>query len=91
MVERASSVSTSAPFRRTVISSLSAAGLAEVRRLDPHLRIGFIVARSVGDITGLDVDFLSLHQKEVTPRLLRQAGVRGLPVFGLGVYNAYSG
>jgi glycerophosphoryl diester phosphodiesterase len=65
---------------QVVISSLSAAGLAEVRRRDPHLRIGYIVGKSVGDITGLDVDFLSLHQKEVTPRLLRQAGARGLPV-----------
>jgi glycerophosphoryl diester phosphodiesterase len=65
---------------QVVISSLNAAGLAEVRRRDPHLPIGYIVAKSVGDITRLDVDFLSLQQGEVTPRLLRLAGARGLPV-----------
>jgi glycerophosphoryl diester phosphodiesterase len=65
---------------QVVISSLNAAGLAEVRRRDPRLRIGYIVGKSVGDITRLDVDFLSLHQGEVTPRLLRLAGARGLPV-----------
>jgi glycerophosphoryl diester phosphodiesterase len=65
---------------QVVISSLSARGLAEVRRLDSHLRIGYIVAKSAGDITRLDVDFLSLQQNEVTPRLLRSAGARGLAV-----------
>jgi glycerophosphoryl diester phosphodiesterase len=63
-----------------VISSLNAAGLAEVRRLDPHLRIGYIVAKSAGDITRQDVDFLSMSQKEVTPHLLALAGARGLAV-----------
>jgi glycerophosphoryl diester phosphodiesterase len=65
---------------QAVITSLSAAGLAEVRRRDPHLRIGYIVGKSVGDITRLDVDFLSLSQGEVTPRLLKTAEARGLPV-----------
>jgi glycerophosphoryl diester phosphodiesterase len=65
---------------QVVISSLSSAGLAEVRRHDPHLRIGFIVGKSVGDVTREDVDFLSLRQGEITPRLLRQARQRGLPV-----------
>jgi glycerophosphoryl diester phosphodiesterase len=65
---------------QVVITSLSAAGLAEVRRQDPRLRIGYIVGKSVGDVTGLDVDFLSLQQGEVTPRLMRLAGARGLPV-----------
>ncbi len=63
-----------------VISSLSTAGLAEVRRLDPRLRIGYIVATSVGDVTRLDVDFLSVRQGEITPRFLRLADRRGLPV-----------
>jgi glycerophosphoryl diester phosphodiesterase len=65
---------------QVVISSLSAAGLAEIRRRDRHLRIGYIVGKSVGDITRLDVDFLSLHQGDITPHLLRQARARGLPV-----------
>jgi glycerophosphoryl diester phosphodiesterase len=63
-----------------VISSLSTAGLAEVRHLDPRLRIGYIVAKSVGDVTRLDVDFLSVRQGEITPGLMRLAERRGLPV-----------
>src|SRR5205823_7307378 len=47
---------------QVVITSLDNRGLAEVRRLDPHIPIGSIVTASVGNLTRLDLDFLSLNE-----------------------------
>jgi glycerophosphoryl diester phosphodiesterase len=65
---------------RVVITSLEYRGLAEVRRLDPRIPIGYIVTASVGDLTRLDFDFLSLNQRQVTPELMRRVRARGLGV-----------
>lgn len=51
-----------------VISSLNHACLPEIRRLNPGLRIGAIVAVSLGEIGDLDVDFLSVDKKHVARR-----------------------
>jgi glycerophosphoryl diester phosphodiesterase len=58
---------------RVVISSLNAQALAEVRRLEPRLKTGYIVAASLGDLTRLKLNFLSLEMKKVTPLLLSLA------------------
>jgi glycerophosphoryl diester phosphodiesterase len=63
-----------------VISSLRLDALETVRRLDPGLRIGSIVFDSVGDLTRLDVDFLSVRRERVDLALIRRARRRGLPV-----------
>ena len=65
---------------RAVISSLSTAGLADVRRLDPTIAVGAIVSATIGDLTRLDLDFLSLRAPLVTPALIRRARRRGLKV-----------
>jgi len=65
---------------RAVITSLNARALAEVRRLEPRLKIGFIVATSLGDLTRMKLDFLSLEAKKVTPRLMGLARRHGLEV-----------
>jgi glycerophosphoryl diester phosphodiesterase len=65
---------------RVVITSLNARALAEVHRLDPRVKIGFIVATSLGDLTRMRLNFLSLEAKKVTPRLMRLAGKHGLEV-----------
>jgi glycerophosphoryl diester phosphodiesterase len=65
---------------RAVITSLNARALAEVRRLDGRLRVGYIVATSLGDLTRMKLDFLSMEAKKVTPRLMRRAGEHGLQV-----------
>jgi glycerophosphoryl diester phosphodiesterase len=61
-----------------VITSLDPRGLAEVRKLDRQIPIGYIVSARIGDITRLDVDFLSLRHSLITPALVRAAGRRHL-------------
>jgi glycerophosphoryl diester phosphodiesterase len=65
---------------QVVITSLEYRGLAEVRRLDPRIQVGYIVTASVGDLTRLDLDFLSLNQRQVTPELMRRVRAHGLGV-----------
>ncbi len=60
-----------------VISSLNEAALEEVRVLNDQLQIGFIIFRSVGDFSGLDVDFFSLNASLATPELVDRLHRRG--------------
>lgn len=62
------------------IISLEYAGLAQARKLEPRLPLGFLVSASLGDLTKLDVDFLSVSTSRFTPKLRRQADARNLPV-----------
>ncbi|MGI9412878.1 MAG: glycerophosphodiester phosphodiesterase family protein [Hyphomicrobiales bacterium] len=63
-----------------VVSSLTHSALKEVRALDPELRKGLIVTASIGDITRLDVDFLSLAHGRATSQMVARARRRGLGV-----------
>jgi len=63
-----------------VISSLHLEGLKEVRRRAPHLAIGFIVFEAVGDLTRLDVEFLSLRAAVATSGLVDRARRAGKTV-----------
>ena len=54
-----------------VITSLSRDGLAQVRRIDPGLKIGQIVTLAIGDARRLDVDLLSLEAAQATPEAVR--------------------
>ncbi len=58
---------------QSVITSLAYDGLLEVKRHNPRLRTGYIVATAVGDVTRLDVDFLSVGQNLVDDKLLSGA------------------
>ncbi len=61
-----------------VITSLNQQGLARVRELAPEIRIGQIVTVAVGDVTKLDVDFLSMNQDQVTAAQVRTNRRAGL-------------
>jgi len=65
---------------QAALTSLNHASLTQVRRLDSHIRTGFIVAVQIGDLTQLDVDFLSINKKLATPELLARAAKHGLGV-----------
>jgi glycerophosphoryl diester phosphodiesterase len=59
------------------IVSLDYAGILQVRKLNRDLETGYIVFRAVGDISGLDVDFLSVNSWIATEDLvasIREAG-----------------
>ena len=57
-----------------VVSSLNYAGLQKVRDLNPDLQTGFIIAKSIGNMFGADIDFLSLASGVVTADVVAAAG-----------------
>lgn len=61
-----------------IITSLSYRALQEVKRQDPTLLTGFIVAQSVGDIGRLDVNALSVRAEHLTDAMMLAAHQRGL-------------
>jgi glycerophosphoryl diester phosphodiesterase len=63
-----------------VITSTSYEALQQVKRLHPALRVGHIVAHAVGDVTRLDVDFLSVNARLVTADFMHAAQQRGKEV-----------
>src|SRR5205807_465231 len=65
---------------QAVVTSLSYDALVQVRRLDRRVKTGFIVAAQLGDLTRLDVDFLSINQSLATPELLARAAKHDLGV-----------
>jgi glycerophosphoryl diester phosphodiesterase len=56
-----------------VITSLSAAALAQVRALEPRVRIGQIITVAVGDVARAQADFLSLNSARATAEVIRRA------------------
>lgn len=63
-----------------VITSMDAAGLRQVREIDPKLKLGYILAAGAGDLASLNVDFLSLSQNNATPAMLRRTARNRLNV-----------
>ena len=63
-----------------VLSSLSFDALSRDREIDPDLAGGLIIFQSVGNVTRMDVDFLSLSAARVTPGLVRRAHRQGRAV-----------
>ncbi|HON90756.1 MAG TPA: glycerophosphodiester phosphodiesterase [Sedimentisphaerales bacterium] len=63
-----------------VVSSASIDILEQVRSLDPGIRIGYIIAHSVGRVTSLDVDFISVSSRLATPGLVDAARAAGKEV-----------
>jgi len=59
------------------IMSLKRAGVARMRALRPDWPAGILAARAIGDLAGLDADFLAVNTGQVSPRLLRRAHAAG--------------
>jgi len=70
---------------QATITSLEVRGMEAVRALEPRLRTGYIVSASVGDLTKVDVDFLSVRHALVTPEFRRDAARRGWEVHAWNV------
>jgi glycerophosphoryl diester phosphodiesterase len=54
-----------------VVSSLDYPALGRVKDQDKRLRVGYIVSVSVGDVSKLKCDFLSVLHEKVTPTFVR--------------------
>jgi len=63
-----------------IVSSTSLEALEHVRTLDPRIRRGYIVVQSIGEMAALDVDFLSVSARLVTPGLIDAARAAGKEV-----------
>ena len=63
-----------------VITSLDPAALTEVQRLAPELKVGQIVTASVGNVTRLPGQILSVNQHAATRRFIQQARTAGKEV-----------
>jgi len=59
--------------QRCVITSLDAATIRKVRSIAPELPAGLIVFEALGDLSRLDVDFLSLADRAATRDVIRRA------------------
>jgi glycerophosphoryl diester phosphodiesterase len=65
---------------RCRICSQSFRSLQHARRLEPLLPVGFIAGASIGDLAGLDVDFLMVKAESATSSLVQRAGVKRIPI-----------
>ncbi|MBK8869763.1 MAG: hypothetical protein IPN19_01635 [Elusimicrobia bacterium] len=63
-----------------VITSLDLNSLRQAELIEPRLETGLIVTKALGDPTELGVDFLSVNEKSVSRRLVRQAKRQGLAI-----------
>lgn len=59
-----------------VITSLNYDGLRKVEKLNPDLKTGFIIAKSIGNMFRVDTDFLSLASSIVTADVIAAARKR---------------
>jgi glycerophosphoryl diester phosphodiesterase len=62
---------------QAVITSLDLEALRQVEQLAPEIPTGLIVTAAVGNVTRLDVDFLSLSSARAQPRLVRRLQANG--------------
>jgi glycerophosphoryl diester phosphodiesterase len=63
-----------------MLMSLSVEAVQQLTSLAPDLRVGYVSAAGVGDLTRLPVQFLAVARSRATPRLLRLAGAAGVDV-----------
>src|SRR4029077_19874789 len=73
-------ISREAFLTNCIITSLDAAALAEVQRLAPELKIGQIVTASVGNLTRLPGQILSLNKRAANQRFIKRARSAGKEV-----------
>lgn len=73
------------PWCRICSQSYPAIQLA--RKLVPGMPIGFIAGAAIGDLAGLDVDFLMVETALVTSQLCERARLREMEIFAWTVNN----
>ena len=66
---------------QVALMSLSYPAVQKVRAMRPDLRNGVLAATAVGDLAGLETDFLAVSLGLVTPELIRSAHAVGKDVY----------
>ncbi len=65
---------------QAAISSLDLGLLRQVRRMAPEIKLGLIVAIGIGNLGGVDVDFVAIARRLATPAVIRQIATNGREV-----------
>ncbi|KEI99151.1 glycerophosphodiester phosphodiesterase [Clostridium botulinum A2B3 87] len=55
-----------------VVTSLDYNALQKVKKLNPKIKVGYIVFAGMGDVTALNVDFLSVEEAVATPEFIEK-------------------
>ncbi len=63
-----------------IVTALSGAALAALRRIAPSIPVGLVVTVSVGDVRRLDFDLLSVDSRIATPAFMARARASGRAV-----------
>ena len=63
------------------VMSLKYPGVQKFHALRPGWRTGLLAAKAVGDLSGLDSDFLALNTGQITMRLIDEAHAKGKEVY----------
>ena len=66
---------------QVALMSLSYPAIQKARAMRPDLRNGVLAATAVGDLAGLDTDFLAVNVGLATPKLIRSAHAAGKDVY----------
>ena len=66
---------------QVALMSLSYPAIQKARAMRPDLRNGVLAATAVGDLAGLETDFLAVNLGLVTPELIRSAHAAGKDVY----------
>ena len=66
---------------RCIVASLNRAALEEVESLNPRLKRGYLVYRTLGDMRDIDADYLMLEAGLATPLALKAAHDAGKQVY----------
>ncbi|MFT3881570.1 MAG: glycerophosphodiester phosphodiesterase family protein [Gemmatales bacterium] len=66
--------------KECIVTSFNLEALMEIKRLNPRIRVGLIVAQALGDISKLDVDLFSIRADWLTDKTLRDIKRRGKEV-----------
>ncbi|WP_380052512.1 glycerophosphodiester phosphodiesterase family protein [Falsihalocynthiibacter sp. SS001] len=66
---------------QVALMSLKYPAVQKLRSMRPEWRLGVLAATAVGDVTGLDADFLALNAGQISRRLVRQAHAQNKDVY----------
>ncbi|MDU8944289.1 glycerophosphodiester phosphodiesterase family protein [Ovoidimarina sediminis] len=70
--------------------SLKFPAVQKMRALRPEWRTGVLAATSIGDLTGLEGDFLALNQARINARVIARANAQGKDVYAWTVNDPMS-
>ncbi len=73
---------------QSVVMSLSLPAIRQMRLIAPDIRLGYVSALAIGDLSLLPVDFIAVARRSITPVLLRRADAQGIEVHGWTVNSA---